>query len=419
MYFVMSFNYRNSDVTLRSKLSKLKLEDFEDFKEVMYLQTCNRIEVIFDKKRDINELYDKVFYRVVTPEEFLKAEIYEGMDAVEHIFKVAASLDSMVVGETQITGQLKEAFMEAYEKHYISQDLTRLVHFSFKCAKKIRNQTQISSEPVSVASIAVRSAKEELNDLSGYSAVVVGVGDTAKIVCKNLIKEGVNIILVNRTVENAFALKEELGEEVNIDVHSIDSLPKLINNYRLLFSATSAPSYVIKNEHIKPKNFKRLWFDLAIPSDIEPVMCDNIKIIKVDDLKEISEKNLEKRQKEVQAAEEVIKKCVKEFEKYLQSVSIEPVIKFLQDKAQECSKRALKNAVKKHYIPAEMEEEVEKILHNAFKRFLHHPNMTLRKMADSAEVDIFVSVIRRLFGENELKMDMNKCEYHMEKGIFK
>ena len=419
MYFVISFNYRNSDVTLRSKLSQLKLEDFEDFKEVMYLQTCNRIEAIFDKKRDINELYDKVFYKVVTPEDFLKAEIYEGMDAVEHIFKVAASLDSMVVGETQITGQLKEAFMEAYEKHYISQDLTRLVHFSFKCAKKIRNQTQISSEPVSVASIAVRSAKEELNDLSGYSAVVVGVGDTAKIVCKNLIKEGVNIILVNRTVENAFALKEELGDEVNIDVHSIDTLPKLINNYRLLFTATSAPSYVIKNEHIKPKNFKRLWFDLAIPSDIEPVECNDIKIIKVDDLKEISEKNLEKRQKEVQVAEEVIKKCVKEFEKYLQSVSIEPVIKFLQDKAQECSKRALKNAVKKHYIPAEMEEEVEKILHNAFKRFLHHPNMTLRKMADSAEVDIFVSVIRRLFGENELKMDMNKCEYHMEKGIFK
>ena len=419
MYFVISFNYRNSDVVLRSKLSGLKLEDFADFKEVMYLQTCNRVEVIFDKKRDLNELYDKVFYKVVSPKEFLKAELYEGMDAVEHIFKVAASLDSMVVGETQITGQLKDAFMEAYEKHFISQDLTRLIHFSFKCAKKIRNQTQISSEPVSVASIAVRKAKEELGDLSGYSAVVVGVGDTARIVCKNLIKEGVNIILVNRTVENAFALKEELGEEVNIDIHSLDALPKLINSYRLLFSATSAPCAVIKKEFVKPKNFKRLWFDLAIPSDIEDVECEDIKIIKVDDLKEISEKNLEKRKKEVENANEVIKKCVKEFEKYLQSVSIEPVIKFLQDKAHECSKRALKNAVKKHYIPAELEEEVEKVLHNAFKRFLHHPNMTLRKMADSAEVDIFVSVIRRLFGENELKMDMNKCEYHMEKGIFK
>jgi len=420
MYFIISFNYRNSDVVLRSKLSKLKLEDFAEFKEVLYLQTCNRIEVVFDRKRDLNELYDKVFFKVITPEDFLKAEIYEDLEAVEHIFKVAASLDSMVVGETQITGQLKEAFVESYEKHFISQNLTRLIHFSFKCAKKIRNQTQISSEPVSVASIAVRKAKEELNDLSGFSAIVVGVGDTARIVCKNLIKDGVNIILVNRTVENAFTLKEELGDEVNIDVHSIEFLPKLINNYRLLFSATSASCTIIKKEHIKPKNFKRVWFDLAIPSDIDNIEDgENIKVIRVDDLKEISENNLKKRQKEVESANEVIQKCVKEFESYLQSVSIEPVIKFLQDKAKECSKRALKQAVKKHYISKEVEEDVEKILHNAFKRFLHHPNLTLRKMSNSAEVDVFVSVIRRLFGESEFKMDMNKCEYHMEKGIFK
>ncbi|GAB6044455.1 glutamyl-tRNA reductase [Caminibacter profundus] len=419
MYYVISFNYRNSDVTLRSKLAKLSLEDFKEFKEVLLLSTCNRIEVIFDKKRDLNELYDKVFYKVITPKEMVKAEIYEDDAAIEHIFKVAASLDSMVVGETQITGQLKEAFLESYEKNFIAQDLTRLIHFSFKCAKKVRNQTNISSEPVSVASIAVRRAKEELNDLSGYSAIVVGVGDTARIVCKNLIKDGVNIILVNRTVENAIALKEELGDEVNIDVHSLETLPKLINNYRLLFSATASNYPVIRKEFIKPTKFKRLWFDLAIPNDIEDIGCVDIKIIKVDDLKEISEKNMQKRQKELEAANEVVKKCVEEYKKYLQSVSIEPVIKFLQDKARECSKRALKNAIKKHYIPVELEEEVEKLLHNAFKRFLHHPNMTLRKMADSAEVDLFVSIIKRLFGENDLQMDMNKCEYHMEKGIFK
>jgi glutamyl-tRNA reductase len=419
MYFVISFNYRNSDVVLRSKLAKLELEDFKDFKEVFLLSTCNRIEVIFDRKHDINDLYDKVFHKVITPEELLKAEIYEDGEAIKHIFKVAASLDSMVVGEVQITGQLKEAFMEAYEKHFIGQDLTRLIHFSFKCAKKVRNQTQISSEPVSVASIAVRQAKELLDDLSGYSAVVVGVGDTARIVCKNLIKEGVNIILVNRTVENAFALKEELGDEVNIDIHPLEKLPKLINNYRLLFTATASNYPVIRKSDIKNTSFKRLWFDLAIPSDIEDGLCDNITVIKVDDLKEISQKNMQKRQKEVEVANQLIDKCVEEFEKYLQSVSIEPVIKFLQEKAHECADAALKNAVKKKYIPAELEEDVEKVIHNAFKRFLHNPSITLRKMADSAEVDILISSIKRLFGVNGEMMDMNKCEYHMEKGIFK
>jgi len=419
MYFVLSFNYRNSDIILRGKLANLTLEDFKDYKEVIVLSTCNRFEVYFDRKQDLNKLFEEIFSKVIKFEEFQKAEIYENKDAIRHVFKVAASLDSMVVGEAQITGQLKEAFMQAYEKHYIAQDLTRLIHFSFKCAKKIRNQTQISAEPISVASIAVREAKNRLNDLSGYSAVVVGVGDTAKIVCKNLIKEGVNIILVNRTIENAFALKEELGDEVNIDVHSLEKLPKLINNYRLLFTATSSKDPIIKNQHIKPTSYKRIWFDLAIPCDIDMIEDDTIEIIKVDDLKSISEENLQKRKKELVFANDLIEKCVVEFYKYLQSVSIEPVIKFLQNKAKECATTSLKNAVKKKFIPAEIEEEVEKILHNAFKRFLHNPNITLRKMADSPEVDILVSSLKRLFGIKGEILDINKCEYHMDKGILK
>ena len=122
---------------------------------------------------------------------------------------------------------------------------------------------------------------------------------------------------------------------------------------------------------------------------------------------------------EVVKANNLIKKCVDEFYKYLQSVSIEPVIKLLNKKAKESIELALNNAVRKNYIPKEHEESVRKVLENAFKRFLHHPNKTLNKMSDSAEIDIFISVIKRLLGENDLKVDMNKCEYHMEKGIFK
>jgi len=419
MYFVLSFNYRNSDVNLRSRLSKLTLEDFENFKEVCFLKTCNRVEAIFDKKYKLDELYEKVFKKVITKEEFLKAEIYEQKEAIKHIFKLASSLDSMVVGETQITGQLKDAFLQGYEKHLIGQNLTRLIHFSFKCAKRVRNQTSISSEPVSVASIAVKKAKKELKDLSGYSAVVVGVGDTSRIVCKNLIKEGVNIVLVNRSVENAISLKEELGDDVNIDIHPLDKLPKLINNYRLLFSATASSYPIIKAEDVKKTSFKRLWFDLAIPNDIENIECMDIKIVRVDDLKEISENNLQKRKETLNKANEIVNKCVSEYEKYIQSLSIDPVIKFLRDKAKECSDIALTNAINKKYIPKEIEKEVEKVLHNAFKRFLHNPTITLKKMSNNAEVDILVSSIKKLFGVKGEFFDLNKCEYHMEKGILK
>ena len=131
--------------------------------------------------------------------------------------------------------------------------------------------------------------------------------------------------------------------------------------------------------------------------------------------KKLNQLNIERRQIQDNMEEQAFT----EFEKYLQSVAIDPVIKFLQAKAKECANLALSNAVKKKYIPAEVADDVEKVLHNAFKRFLHHPNITLRKMADSAEVDILVSSIKRLFGMNGESLDMNKCEYHMEKGIFK
>ncbi|MRJ06359.1 MAG: glutamyl-tRNA reductase [Epsilonproteobacteria bacterium] len=420
MYFVISYNYRNSDVNLRSRLSHLELSQLGGYREVFLLKTCNRIEFLFNRKPNLEKLYRDILSPYLTPQEFENGEFYQGEEAVFHIFKVASSLDSMVVGETQITGQLKEAFMEAYEQGFVGKDLTRLLHFSFKCAKRVRNLTHISEEPVSVASIAVREAKRILGDLSGYSAVVVGVGDTARIVCKNLVKEGVNILLVNRSIENAFALREELGDEVNIDVHPLDALPKLLNSYRLLFTATSAPYPIIRQKDIKETKFHRLWFDLAIPSDIEgEIGCPNIQIVRVDDLKEISEANRRHREKQVEEGLRLLRRCVQEFYEYLQMVSIEPVIKLLHQKAEEASRQALKTAIKKKYIPKEMEKEVEQILKSAFKRFLHNPNIVLRKMANNPEVDIFVSVLKRLFGSNSADLDINRCEYHIEKGIFK
>jgi glutamyl-tRNA reductase len=419
MYFILSYNYRNSDVTLRSRLSQLEWEELEGFKEVCLLKTCNRIELIFDREPRLERLYTQVLEKYLSWEELERGEKFRGPGAVEHIFRVASSLDSMVVGETQITGQLKEAFIEGYEKGYIGQNLTRLLHYSFKCAKRVRNRTQISQEPVSVASIAVREAKRLLGNLSGLSAIVVGVGDTSRIVAKNLVKEGVNILLVNRSIENAFALREELGEDVNVEVHPLEMLPKLINSYRLLFTATAAPYPVIRRKMVRETKFPRLWFDLAIPRDVEEMEVPGLKIVSVDDLKEISEANRRQREREVEEGLRLISSCVEEFYKYLQQVSIEPVIKLLHQRAEEAVGEAVSKAVRKRYIPPEVGDEVEKVVKMAFKKFLHHPTKTLRKLSHSPEADIYVSVLKRLFGGDSAEVDINKCEYHLEKGILK
>jgi glutamyl-tRNA reductase len=287
------------------------------------------------------------------------------------------------------------------------------MHYGFKCAKKIRNETEISSKPVSVASISVRKAKEVLGDLGGFSAVVVGAGDTSRIVCKHLEKQGVNIILLNRSSERAFTLKEEITG-VNVDVHSLDKLDKFINQYRLLFTATSSENPIIHDGIIEEKEFQRYWFDLAIPSDICEVETGNINIYRVDDLKDVADENLKKREEEIKKADKIVEKLVDEYLEFLKASEITPIIKELRKQAETISRDLVAYSLKKGYIKSEDEEEVTKVLHIAFKRFLHNPTITLKENANEPQIDILLSSIKKLFKLDENLFDINRCEYHSE-----
>jgi len=406
MYLVVSFNYKNSDVSERGKLAILTdyYDEFKQYGEVIIVATCNRIEILAFSEL-INPILTKITQLTGISTE--KAFVFKGEDAIRHIFMVLSGLDSMVLGETQITGQYKEAFLKAYENGCVQKNLSRLMHYGFKCAKRVRNETDISTKPVSVASIAVKKAKEVIGDLGGYSAVVVGAGDTSRIICKHLEKQGVNIVLLNRTYENAIALKEEINE-VNVDVHSIEKLDKFINQYRLLFSATSSNEPIIKQDMIEKREFKRYWFDLAIPSDICEIEDNNIELFRVDDLKDISEENLKEKEKEKQKALKIVDEMVKEYFEFIQSNEITPVIKALRNQAEIISKEVVAHAIKKKYIKAEDEKNVTKLLHNAFKRFLHNPTITLKQKSNDPEIDTLLSSLKQLF-----KIDdtiLNQCE---------
>ena len=412
MYIVISFNYKNSDVATRGKLSVLPnhYDAFKKYGEVIMVATCNRIEIVA-----FSELVNPILTKIsqISGVDVQKAFIYKGKDAIRHIFKVLSSLDSMVVGETQITGQYKEAFLKSYEEGAIRKNLSRLMHYGFKCSKRVRNETNISSNPVSVASISVRKAKEVLGDLGGYSAVVIGAGDTSRIMCKHLEKQGVNIILLNRSSERAFALKEEITE-VNVDVHSLDKLDKFINQYRLLFTATSSENPIIHDGIIEEKEFERYWFDLAIPSDIYEIETKNINLFRVDDLKDIADENIKKREQEIEKAQKIVEDCVEEYIDFIKASEITPIIKELRKKAETISKDVIQNAIKKRFIKQENEEEIEKIVYTAFKRFLHNPTITLKENSNDPQIDILISSIKKLFKIDENLLDINRCEYHSE-----
>lgn len=429
-YLTISFTHKNTDIAIREKLSfsneekKTKficsLQEHPSINETIVLSTCNRVEIICSVN-DIDVCLGFVLENIalisgVAKEELeSRADVYEDNGAIHHLFSVSSSLDSLVIGETQIVGQLKDAFRFSVENNFCGQKLGRAMHHAFRCAASVRANTDISKNPISVSSVAVSKAQELLGSLEGVSVVVVGAGEMSTLAAKHAQTHGARVIIVNRNLENAQNLANELDQSVEIAPYS--KLKDFINTYQIVFSATGAPHSVISDDMIEEVNFQRYWFDIAVPRDIEISANDKIDVYAVDDLEEIVTKNLSLREKQAKIAYSIVGNSTMEFFKWLQTLSVDPIIKELRDKAKECSEKEILRALKKGNIPAEYKEEVEKILHYAFNSFLHYPTKTLKEVAERPESDTIVQSIQEVFNINDdvtKRINMYKCEYQMD-----
>ncbi len=436
-YLIVSFSHKNSDISTREKLAfnseekkigfSSKLLSYDSVNEVMILSTCNRVEIICSVK-DCQKALEDIFCELseissISLEELEgRADIYEDSGAIHHIFAVASSLESIAIGETQIVGQIKEAFKFCFDHGFCSQKIARVMHHTFRCAAAVRSSTEISTTPISISSVAVNQAKEYFGgSLAGFSTIVVGAGEMSRICAEYLVKNGVNVIIISRNFEKAKKLADELGETTIAE--DISKLPVYINKYRFLFSATSAEGYVITSDMVKEVDFERHWFDIAVPRDIEDSCKEkNIQLHTVDDLKNIAASNQAFREKQAGIAYSIIGKFTIEFYKWLQTLQVEPIIKRMREMAKKSAQKELDRAIKKGYLPKEHKDEVEKILHQAFNSFLHKPTCNLRKIAEDPEFDTIVQSFQYLFDVNENQkkaINMYKCEYHMEQDIQK
>jgi len=432
-YLVISFSHKNSDIAVRERLafsndeqkikSLKKVHGIESINEAILLSTCNRVEFIISTSNPHKALH--VVFKTLSEHSGLsieelegRADIYEDEGAVHHVFAVASSLDSLVVGETQIAGQLKDAFRFSYENGFCSQKLSRLIHYAFKCAAEVRNSTAISKNPVSVAGAAVSQAKEIMGgNLGGFTGLVVGAGEMSEIVAKHLVASGCNVIIFNRSMERAKKIAKSIGERV--DVLPFHALPEYINRYRLLFSATGAPHPIITDEMVQGSQFERYWFDLAVPRDIEVKNDNSIHIYAVDDLQEIVNTNLSMRREQASKAYEIVGRYTIDFFKWLQTLMIEPLIKDIRERARESALREVERAVKKGFIPPETRNNVEKLVHNAFNNFLHTPTKKLREVAEQPRADTVIEAMKYVFNiDTEVKMiDKYKCEFIMKDDV--
>ncbi|HGZ70499.1 MAG TPA: glutamyl-tRNA reductase, partial [Nitratifractor sp.] len=340
-YQVLSFNYKECSLEQRESIafkSKEEIEtflktitDFDFILEAFVINTCNRVEIV-TSSRDSFATYHTILgilskTKGINFYELEKSALYYEKDkAVEHIFKVVSSLESMVIGEAQITGQVKEAFKISFENKTAGAELNRLVSSAVRCAAQVRNSTNISENPVSIASVAVAQAEVERESLSGMVGLVIGAGEMGRLAAKHLLRAGADVLIVSRTIAHAQSLAEELGE--NVKVGEYEKLSYYLNKYRLLFTATRAKEPIITKEMVEEKLINRTWFDMAIPRDIsKDIDFDNIKVYYIDDLQAISSSNHALRREKALEAAEIVSEHKDNFLKWLHALAVEPVIK--------------------------------------------------------------------------------------------
>jgi len=424
-YLVISFSHKNSTLAQREKLAFVDdvskkemlshINEHPNIDESLILSTCNRMEIlcscsVLEEAEDHVLTLLSIHSRSGRDELKTRADILNDYGAIHHFFSVASSLDSMVVGETQIAGQLKDAFKLANENGYCGLKLSRALQAAQKCAAEIRNVTDISSRPVSIASVAVSKARECVGTFEGMKALVIGSGEMSVITCKHLSSQGADVTIMNRT----FSKAEAIARECNAKVRSYEEIAYAINEYPILFTSTGSLSPIITDELIETCSFERYWFDMAVPRDIE---CDaatsGVHLYRIDDLKDIVSANIAMREDEARASFGLVSRHSTTFFELLKTLSIEPLMKNLYTRAYQSAHKESMRVIENGFIPKEYEYAVQKATMQALKRFLHPFAQRMRDGSDSMRVDALIESMSFLMDQDEgEEMRQISCKYY-------
>ena len=412
----IGMNHETAPVELRECLAKdpahadralAMMRELASVKEGMFLSTCNRVEALFT-----TEQTDEAKGSVIAvlsklggmPPESLASNLftYEDRDAVRHIFRVASSLDSMVIGEPQILGQIKEAFTSATKEKTTGVILNRLLHRAFHTAKRVRTETGISDAAVSVSYAAVELAKKIFYDLKGKKVLLIGAGEMAELAARHLLSQGVSAITVaNRTFQKAVEVAQVFkGVPV-----SFEEIGAQLLEADIVISSTAAPGYVITHDQVKGSMKKRrnrplFFIDIAVPRDVEPEVNDleNVYVYDIDDLKGIIQVNLSQREEEAVKAERIVEEEVIKFEQWLKTLEVVPTIVSLKEKAETIRQAELKKSLSSlgELSPSQM-KSLETLTLSITEKILNDPILFLKQKADRPLGKIYLDTARRLF----------------------
>ncbi len=413
---LVGLSHKTAPVAVREKFSfagdKIdlaleKLKKIKGLSEGVVLSTCNRVEVsvcVSDPEEGKKKVLDffSEFHGVDLSEYEKNFYCYTFKDAVKHLLSVASSLDSMVVGEPQILGQLKQAYAKASEHKATGLVLNHLFHTAFKVAKQVRNETGIAKNAVSISFAAVELAKKIFGNLEKRSAMIIGAGEMSELVVRHLISNGINsIYLVNRTISKA----EELAKEFEGTVIPYEQMKERLYLADIVITSTGATNFILGKDDIelsihRRKNDPLFLIDIAVPRDLDPNInkVDDVYLYDIDDLDSVIQANLAERKKEALLAEEIIKREVTLFLNWLSSRDVVPVIVNLREKIEEMRKKELQKVIPKLNGMSEKDKcIVEALSVSLINKVLHLPTMTLKKVSNSENIHHYTEVTRALF----------------------
>jgi glutamyl-tRNA reductase len=405
-------SHQTAPLEIREKIAIARVDNVDrvrelcslgDIEEAVIVSTCNRTEIYSigpkSSAEQVRQWLQKTG-KLTSAEIDEHCYIREREKSVQHLFRVAGGLESLVLGESQILGQLKESWQLAHEAGGIGKVMDRLFQHAFATGKRVRSKTGIGDHPVSVAYTTVLLAKQIFGDLTSKTVVLVGAGEMVELCGRHLHDKGVSsLIIANRSIDRAVALADQFGAHAV----ALSDLPGMMHKADILISSTASQQPVISAAAVKAalkqrRNRPMFLVDIAVPRDIEPATATlkNVYLYTIDDLQQVVDSNLSKRHEAAQAAGGEVDSAVDEFMRWLNSARASVYLQKMHKHARKNSDELVARALRKLAAGKDPEQVMEQLANTLAKRILHLPSTRLREAAE-AQDDELLRVANRLF----------------------
>ena len=405
---LVGVNHKTAPVEIRERLAfndeacadgLRHLVDGEVVREGLIVSTCNRVEILSattpeQMESSAGRLAQFLDASGQLPAGFLNSYLYRHTDedAVRHLFRVASSLDSMVVGEPQVLGQVRRAYSVAVEAGTAGRVLNRLVHHTFRVAKRVRNETGIAANAVSISYMAVELGKKIFDSLKGCTVLLVGAGEMAELSARHLVNAGASrVLIVNRTEEAARQIADEFGA-VTVP---FDQLDAALSEADVVICSTGAPTYVLtetqaRHALARKRNRPTCMIDISVPRNIDPAVAKvpNVFLFDIDDLESVITSNIREREREAERAELIVQSEVMQFQQTLRLMDIGPTIGAMREKFQEVARSEMIRQRKRlGVLTKEQEMAIEALLLSTVNKISHPIINQMRRFYESTEAD--------------------------------